>query len=245
MFEALIKFKEAFSTQLADMASSQEALITDIQQQAYNTIQLRDSFSKFEAGQAQISSQLEYLSYPVQSRSSVSISTQTSSSHPEPLSNPVVVPSSTSTTSQTAANHIPSPTSTSFFLPETHPPSGISSVPRMEPSVKPQHSSKPSTPATPSIDRLPSSKRHKVLFIADSIGRNADVRHLEEATNTLIFTEKAYGAQYKTDALKPNKNFCYVSANVANKRDYKYAVLQGASTWILLTTMKLISLSYS
>ena len=100
----------------------------------------------------------------------------------------------------------------------------------MEPSVKPQHSSKPSTPATPSIDRLPSSKRHKVLFIADSIGRNADVRHLEEATNTLIFTEKAYGAQYKTDALKPNKNFCYVSANVANKRDYKYAVLQGAST---------------
>ena len=69
------------------------------------------------------------------------------------------------------------------------------------------------------------SKRDKVLFITDSIGRN-----VEEATNTLIYTEVAYGAAYKSDALKPNDNFVYVAQNAPQKRQYKYAILQGASS---------------
>ena len=35
---------------------------------------------------------------------------------------------------------------------------------------------------------------------------HVDVRHLEEATNTLIYTERAYGASYKPDAFKPHSN---------------------------------------
>ena len=90
-----------------------------------------------------------------------------------------------------------------------------------------------SSPAGPSSTltrgRLPTSQREKVLFITDSIGRNSNIRHLEEATNTLIYVEKAYGAQYKVNALFPHQNFCQVAPNVALKRDYKYAVFQGAS----------------
>ena len=78
--------------------------------------------------------------------------------------------------------------------------------------------------------RLQTSKRPKVVFIADSIGSIADVRHLEEATNTLIYSKKAYGASYKSDAYKPNENFVYVAKNAAQKRNYSFAVLQGSST---------------
>ena len=69
-----------------------------------------------------------------------------------------------------------------------------------------------------------------MLFIADSTGSNVDIRHLEEASNSLIYTEKAYGAQHKPDALKPNENFVYASITAPSKHDYSYAVLQGAST---------------
>ena len=84
--------------------------------------------------------------------------------------------------------------------------------------------------APPTVDRIPTSKRKKVLYVADSIGRNVDIRHLEEATNTMIYKEKAYGAEYKTDALKPNENFVYVSNNAASKRNYSYAVFHGSTT---------------
>ena len=94
-------------------------------------------------------------------------------------------------------------------------------VPRSSPPARPS--------STETRGRIPTSKREKVLFIADSIGRNSDIRHLEEATNTLIYVEKAYGAHYKMNALFPDQNFCQVAPNVALKRDYKYAVFQGAS----------------
>ena len=46
----------------------------------------------------------------------------------------------------------------------------------------------------------------------------------------MIYPEKAFGASYKPDALRPNDNFTYVSTNAPSKRKYKYAVLQGSST---------------
>ena len=55
------------------------------------------------------------------------------------------------------------------------------------------------------------------------------MRHLEEATNTLIYKEAAYGAGYKANAFKPNQNFIQASMNLPTKRDYSYAVLQGSS----------------
>ena len=88
----------------------------------------------------------------------------------------------------------------------------------------------PRHPSKPASSRLPTAQRRKVLFITDSIGSIADIRHLEESTNTLIYREKAFGAQYKADAFKPNHNFCYASMNTSSKRDYKYAVLQGSTT---------------
>ena len=78
--------------------------------------------------------------------------------------------------------------------------------------------------------RLQTSKRPKVLFIADSIGTNSDIRHLEEATNTLIYTEKAFVAAYKADAYKPHDNFYNVARNYSTKRNYSFAVLQGSAT---------------
>ena len=68
-----------------------------------------------------------------------------------------------------------------------------------------------------------------MLFVTDSIGNVADIRHLEEATNTLIYKEKAYGAGYKETAFKPNENFIQSSMYLPTKRDYTYAVLQGSS----------------
>ena len=46
----------------------------------------------------------------------------------------------------------------------------------------------------------------------------------------MIYREKAFGAQYKPDAFKPNANFAYVSMNASSKCDYKYAVFQGSTT---------------
>ena len=107
-------------------------------------------------------------------------------------------------------------------------------------SVPQDHRRKPLVPAPSSTlpanvhltksARLQTSKRQKVLFIADSIGTSADIRHLEEATNTLIYTEKAFGAAYKADAYRPNDNFIYVARNAPRKRNYSHAVLQGSST---------------
>ena len=106
--------------------------------------------------------------------------------------------------------------------PRTTPLPPPASPPTQRPPPSSLHSTAPS--------RLPTSKREKVLFITDSIGSNADRRHLEEATNTLIYTENAYDAQFKADAWRPDLNFCDVVKRVASKRDYKYAVLQGASS---------------
>ena len=85
-------------------------------------------------------------------------------------------------------------------------------------------------PSAHQSGRLPTSQRPKVLFIADSIGSNVDHRHLEEATNSMIYIEEAYGAEYKPDAFRPHENFNYVSNTAPSKRIYKYAILQGSST---------------
>ena len=102
--------------------------------------------------------------------------------------------------------------------------SGTPSAPTMQ---TPGHHSPP--PAEPTR-RVPTSRRHKVLFITDSIGMTADIRHLEEATNTLIYTEKAYGASFKSDSFKPNDNFVSVSNSALSKMNFSYAILQGSAT---------------
>ena len=57
--------------------------------------------------------------------------------------------------------------------------------------------------------RLETSRRPRVLFIGDAIGHNVDVRHLEEATNSLIDKERAYDQ----DSFNPDENFLYASLN--------------------------------
>jgi hypothetical protein len=57
------------------------------------------------------------------------------------------------------------------------------------------------------------------LFIPESIGSSADSRHLEKGTNTIIYTEKAFGAEYKVDAYRPNDNFIYVARNAPRKKE--------------------------
>ena len=77
--------------------------------------------------------------------------------------------------------------------------------------------------------RLETSRRPRVLFIGDAIGHNVDVRHLEEATNSLIDKERAFLTKYDQDSFNPDENFLYASLNAPSKRDYNYAVLQGLS----------------
>ena len=114
---------------------------------------------------------------------------------------------------------------------EPHPyQKPASDQPQTEPASSTWRPPPTTSAAPPTVDRIPTSKRKKVLYVADSIGRNVDIRHLEEATNTMIYKEKAYGAEYKTDALKPNENFVYVSNNAASKRNYSYAVFHGSTT---------------
>ena len=54
----------------------------------------------------------------------------------------------------------------------------------------PYNSSRSTNHSSPSFskDRLVTSRRPKVLFIADAIGQNVDITHLEEITNSLICT---------------------------------------------------------
>ena len=74
--------------------------------------------------------------------------------------------------------------------------------------------------STGSSDRLPTSERQKVLFITDYIGQIAHIRHLEEATNTLIYKEEAFGASFKDEAIRPHDNFIDVSSQAPAKRKY-------------------------
>ena len=96
----------------------------------------------------------------------------------------------------------------------------------------PYNSSRSANHSSPSFskDRLVTSRRPKVLFIADAIGQNVDIRHLEEATNSLIYTESAFGANYDQAALYPDENFVCASLNAPSKRDYSSAILQGLSS---------------
>ena len=57
-----------------------------------------------------------------------------------------------------------------------------------------------------------------------------DIRHLEEATNSLIYTESAFGANYDQAALYPDENFVCASLNAPSNRDYSFAILQGVSS---------------
>ena len=130
----------------------------------------------------------------------------------------------------------------------TLPPSRISpSYPTTTRTSPPQHmKSQSNGNASLSVkaSRLPTSRRPKVLFLADSIGSNADIRHLEEATNTLIYVEKAFGAAYKADAQRPNNNFMHAAMNAPTKREYSYAILQGSCTDITNLDIKSVDKNY-
>ena len=61
---------------------------------------------------------------------------------------------------------------------------------------------------TPAVNQMFANK-HKVLIVGDSITHNLNFRLLEEATNKVIHTAKAYSADFDVNARKPNKNVKY------------------------------------
>ena len=247
--QSLKSFKETIVTQLTEIAANQNTLRNDIQQLSCTSLHTRSSLALMESRQFNIQNQLtsgfstlspEHFSPPITPVSSPSTDSPQPSGMPntKTTSSPTNPPTASSTT-------VPG---SPFILP-TSPSSDSSSSPQPSetlpgPPFKPppetadqslSNSELPTVPlpkpsGQPSSKRLPTSDRSKVLFITDSIGRNVNTRHLEEATNTLIYSEEAYGAEFRTDALKPNKNFMYAAKNAPRKRDYKYAVLQGSST---------------
>ena len=73
------------------------------------------------------------------------------------------------------------------------------------------------------------SKKAKVLVVGDSIAHNSNFRLLEEATNTVIHTAKAYAADFDVNSRFPNKNFKYVARNSAKKRKFKLVMMQSPS----------------
>ena len=235
MAQSLKMFQETTFTQLAEIRDTQEAFKKELKQIAEHTIQSNSDISKsFDTLQTNINNFSTEIKSSIASLSSFTTpSTATSpfseppgiSTSPPSLENPMTGSLSNnppdSHQNETSIPPLSLPQECASMIP---PPSRIVSDPSV--SSKPPHSSCP----PPYPNRIPTSKRNKVLFIADSIGTNVDIRHLEEATNTLIYTERAYGASYKPDAFKPHENFTSLSLNAPLKRNYSYAILQGSST---------------
>ena len=210
IFQALKSLQEFMTSQFSEICSSQEKLRADVQNREYNSILMRTSLTAIDEKQEQLAMKFNSFLPPLSSKAQNSSSQQKSNEvlphdHPIDPACPLDSPNDTPAPVERTRHTLPS-------LRPSRPPT---------PPASPPSSSKP---------RLPTSKREKVLFISDSIGTKADKRHLEEATNTLIYEEKAYGAQYKHNAWNPHMNFCDVAPRVACKRDYKYAVLQGGSS---------------
>ena len=109
-------------------------------------------------------------------------------------------------------------------------PSGSPPFPTNIPSMPPAQEMPSLPPPSHDIGRLITSDREKILFLSDSVGNFANKRQLEEATNTLIFNENMTEAHLHSDPWSPHQNLHQAVARAATKRDYKHAVLQGASS---------------
>ena len=242
MAQTLKQFKESVSAQLSVIHKDQEALKDTIKHLANETAHINISnHAILDSLQTRLQEQISSLisSFSPQSVSGApstsSVATQTSS-----ISSACLPPAPT----VTATPVVPPPSlEAPVTIPITVPlsrPSIMESnnsypLPPPFPPPSPQSKSVSNPPALnkrqhPTAGRIPTSKRHKVLFIADYTGSNVDIRHLEEATNTLIYSEKAFGTSFKANSLYPYDNFIDVSMTAPTKRNYSYAVLQSSST---------------
>lgn len=234
MAQSLKMFKESTDAQLSEIRITQETLKDELKQIVDATTNTNSEISK----------NLQKLQTDFHSFSSIITSLSSN-----PLMSAESLPASTKSTDTPSSHSLENPTTKNPLDPtisSDSTPSINTSIPYTSiqlriPQSQPQNveqtsSTHPHPPLLVSQNnqqpkgRLPTSLRNKVLFVTDSIGSNSDIRHLEEATNTLIYTEYAYGAHYKPDAYFPNKNFCHVAPSAATKRDYKYVVFQGAAT---------------
>ena len=224
MATTLKEFRESINAQLSAIRDDHEELREDIKKHIEeNAAAQSTSLTQFENLQSKIDHQTRSISQFITCFAS----------------KPVASVSESGTSSATSSSSVPL-TATSSPLPPRFPTTSLETPASMEnarktnTAVPPRKSFTPSPssdpPANARSERLETSKRNKVLFIADSVGNSADIRHLEEATNTMIYVEKAFGASYKADAYRPNDNFIYVARNAPIKRNYSHAVLQGSST---------------
>ena len=257
MAQTLREFKDSVNAQLSEIRNDQHFIRENMQQMVQDNNHLRSSFTSFGEVQSKIDNQLQNISASISSVSrppvpivpTISSTSQTSSAvlppHSSNRSSAIGSPSSRYPGTSTVFG-IPQPVSctqqsSSLEAPASlpcpdRPPVGSSAARAPAPAAftarsSPRHSS--TTHAMPSSlpsERMPTSQRSKVLFIADTIGSHADIRHLEEATNTLVYRESAYQAQFNADAFQPHQNFMDVSFHTAPERNYTYAVLQGSSS---------------
>ena len=225
MAQSLKELKASIDAQLSEIRNDQETFRDDIKQLVKDNTVTHSSFNRFEKLQSNIDSQVLSISN--------FISTFVKTPAPAPS-----VPMPTAASGSPAPPYSGSPANAPA-APHQHPSSLESPcLSQLPPPAEPTRRTSVVPPSTkapvfstsrPSV-RLPTFKRHKVLFLTDSIGSMADYRHLEEATNSMIYREEAFGAQYKADAFRPQDNFADVSMHAPSKRNYSYAILQGSST---------------
>ena len=227
MAQTLKEFRDSVNAQLSTIRNDHEELRDDIKKHfEENVLSPSSSLGQFKTLQANIDHQTRTISELITSFASKSMcesgTTSAASSSSVPLSStPSPPPMFPRTSLETPASTQNVRKANSNSVPLDHPRKPFLTAPSSTP---------PANVHLAKSDRLQTSERQKVLFIADSIGSSADIRHLEEGTNTLIYTEKAFGAEYKADAYRPNDNFIYVARNAPRKRNYTHAVLQGSST---------------
>ena len=233
MAQSFKEMKASMDAQLSEIRRHQETFRDDIKQLLQDNTALHSSFNRFEKLQSNIDCQVQNISTFISTLSRTPAPTPAATAAPpptvslptrqSPVSSSLEAPETATGYSQTPAD--PPTYQNQRFVPprQRAPPSPDQSSSTSKPLSKPQ-------PSAHQRSRLATSQRPKVLFIADSIGSNVDVRHLEEATNSLIYTEEAYGAEYKPDAFRPHENFNYASNTAPSKRNFKYAILQGSST---------------
>ena len=82
-------------------------------------------------------------------------------------------------------------------------------------------------------------EKSKVLFIADSVGRNVDFRKLEKASNVRIRTRRAYSSVFNTTARWPEMNVTDVIKHEVNKvsNEDKYDVLVMSAPTVDITNL--------
>ena len=100
--------------------------------------------------------------------------------------------------------------------PPQGPPSAPGPLPKKRSSPAPPPAPQASRPAPPpaaetinrrtEVKKTVYMKKPKVLFVADSVGRNVNFNKLERATNTRIKSTKAYSSENHNAARWPEKN---------------------------------------